>query len=301
MGLENRLLELLNIEYPVIQGALDAVSTAELVAAVSEAGGLGTLQTGTLDEKELEEEIEKTRELTSKPFAINFPIARKGGRVESLIETAIDKDIDIFTISAGNPKPLLDKLENVEIVMQVIPFSRLASRMEDWGINAIIAEGREAGGAVSATGVSTLPLVTRTVEKVDIPVVAAGGIADKKTATATKALGAEGVQMGTRFLTSRECQLGDKAKNFLLESTGDDVVGIRSGRTKMNVIRNEYVDELLERGETDTIYMEDRFRMADEDNLEQGVLRAGESVNSITEIKSVEEIVREIGKAFLSA
>lgn len=201
MSGENRVKQILGIEYPVIQGAMAGVSNSDFVAAVSEAGGLGTLQTAFLDKEQLEGEIEKIQEKTSKPFSVNFPLAG-GDDTEKLLDTALKKGVEIFSLSAGDPRAYMDQLEEAEVLMQVIPTSGLASRIEELGFDMVIAEGKESGGDISMRGVSTFSLVPSVVDKVSIPVIAAGGIADVRTALAAKALGAEGVQMGTRFLGS---------------------------------------------------------------------------------------------------
>lgn len=304
MSNENRVKQILEVEYPVIQGAMAGVSNANFVAAVSEAGGLGTLQTAFLDKEQLEEEIEKIQERTSKPFSVNFPLAG-GDDTEELLNVALDKGVEIFTLSAGDPRGYVDQLEDARVKMQVIPTAGLASRIEDLGFDIIIAEGNESGGDISLPGVSTLSLVPSVSDKVDIPVIAAGGIADKETALAAKALGAEGVQMGTRFLASPTWKISDEVKELLVDSGEEDVVSLSHDSMGVNAIKNKYVNELLERLESgEDFEMMERLERQDkglsEGDAEEGLVIAGRSVGRIKEIKSVEEIVEEIGEALLS-
>lgn len=300
----NRVTDVLGIEYPVIQGAMAGISDSKLVAAVSEAGGLGTLQSVTFSEEEFEREIEKVRELTSKPFTINFPIAR-GEKSEKLLDIALDKELDIVCVSAGDPKPFLDKLEDVKVCMQVVPSAKLAKKMEDYGFNIVIVEGDESGGLISPNGVSTLSLVRNAVDKVDLPVIAAGGIVDKQTAISMKKLGAEGVQLGTRFLASEECNIPETVKGLLVEKNENDIVKIRHGKTASNVIVNEYVRELLNESEDRPIISwKERLKKSKAGragDIENGLIYAGQSIGQIKEVKTVKEIVNEIGKAFLEA
>lgn len=298
----NRVTDILGIKYPVIQGALAKVSNAELVAAVSEAGGLGTLQTVTFGESEFKEELEKIRKLTSKPFTVNFPIARRE-KSERLLDIALDMGITIICVSAGDPKRFMDKLKRAKVILQVVPSARLAKKMEDYGFDLIVAEGDESGGLIRPAGVSTLSLVRNVVDSVNIPVVAAGGVVDKKTALAMKALGAEGVQLGTRFLASEECDIPGGLKDFLISKTEGDIVKIRHGGIASNVVRNKYVEGLLEDSEDRPIISwEEKLRKTNYDgSLEDNIIMAGQSIGQIKEIKTVNEIVQSIGKPFLKA
>lgn len=298
----NKVKNILEIEYPVIQGGMDAISNSELVAAVSESGGLGVLQTGTLGEDGLRKEIEKTQELTSRSFGVNFPIFRKGEKTSKMMDVALDMGVEVFAVSAGNPKPFLDKIQKARASMQVIPSVMLAKRMENFGFDMVVAEGGEAGGATSAKWDSTLSLVPNVVEEVDIPVIAAGGIADEITVRAAKALGAGGVQMGTRFLASEECSIPNNLKQLIVKSTSDDIVGLRSGGVVMNVIENDRVEGMFKKGMVESVYSREWFKKAEkEGDIEEGILRAGQSVGRINNVKPVKEIVEQIGKAFLSA
>lgn len=301
----NRVKEILGIKFPVIQGAMAGISNAKLVAAVSEAGGLGTLQSAIIEKEDFEKEIEKTQELTTNPFAVNFPIAR-GEKVEELIEIALDKGVEIISLSAGNPKPFLDKLKKAKVSVQVIPKARLSKRMEDYGFDLIVVEGNESGGDVSINGTSTFSLIPNATDQVEIPVIAGGGIADKKTAAAAKYLGAEGIQMGTRFLASKECNIPEEVKMEIIERTADDIVKLRHGRIASNVIENNFTKKMYEDSENiPEIEMMERFKREKmgmyQGDIENGLIMAGQSIGRIKDIKMVKDIVKEIGEAFLSA
>lgn len=298
----NRVKEILGIEYPVIQGAIARISNSKLVAAVSEAGGLGTLQTSWLNEGELEREIDKIQELTSKPFAVNFTLSSK--KVERLLDIAIEKGVEIFCLSAGDPEPFLDRISEADVSMQVVPFARLAKRMEDYGFDLVIVEGKESGGEVSMRGTSTISLVPSAVEKVNIPVIAAGGIGDTKTAISVKKLGAEGIQMGTRFLASKECEISEKAKEFLVKTSESQVLTLSHNGSGMNAVENKYIRKFLEKSVSPKEFektMDDRIdKGMQAGDTENGIIQAGQSVGRIKEIEPVDDIVERIGKAFLS-
>ncbi len=300
----NKVLEKLDIEYPVIQGAMAGISNSELVATISEVGGLGTLQAALLDQEELEEEIEKIQNKTSNPFAINIPISGAGS-VEEYLDIILDKGVKVICMSAGNPKPYLDKINQAKVSMQVVPSSRLAKKMEEYGFDLVVAEGSESGGDVTAGGTSTYSLIPNTTDKVEnIPIVAAGGIADKRTAKASLELGAEAVQMGTRFLVSNECQVPEEVKKFIVEKSEEEVITLRHGKMGSNVLMNDYVTQIIEESEgAPEIEFMERFerqkRGMKEGDTEQGIIMAGQSAGLIKEIKPVEEIVKEIGEAIL--
>lgn len=300
----NRVTDILGIEYPVIQGGMAGISDPKLVAAVSEAGGLGTLQSVTLNEDEFVKEVEKVRDLTSKPFTINFPIGRDE-ECERFLDIALDMGLDIVCISAGDPTPFLDKLEDVKVCMQVVPSAKLAKRMEDHGFDLVIVEGDESGGLISPNGVSTLSLVRNAVDKVDIPVVAAGGVVDERTTLSMKKLGAEGVQLGTRFMASEECSVPEEIKERLMEKDEDDIVKISHGKIASNVIVNEYVEGLLEESEDRPIVpweeRLERTKAGRDGDIENSLILAGQSIGQIKEVKTAGEIVRQIGEAFLKA
>lgn len=299
----NEAVKKLDIKYPVIQGGMAGISNSDLVAAVSKAGGLGTLQSAFLDQEELKEEIDKIQDETSNPFAINFPIS--GESVEEYLDIALERNVEVICLSAGNPKPYLNKIEQAKVSMQVVPSARLAKKMEDYGFDLVIAEGAESGGDITAGGTSTYSLIPNAADKVkNTIIVAAGGIADKRTAKASIELGAGAVQMGTRFLASKECQIPEEVKQVLVEKTEEDVIALRHGKMGSNVLTNDYVMEIIEESEgaPEIEFMERLERQKRgmlEGETERGIIMAGQSVGLVKEVRPVKEIVEEIGEAIL--
>ena len=199
-----RVCDIFGHDYPIIQGGMLGISSPELVAAVSNAGGLGLLSG---EAKALRQQIRRTRELTPRPFGVNIPltIAKTGG-LEPVINLVVEEGVEVIATAAGNPVPWVQRLKDAGLkVMHVVPTARLAQRAEDAGADAVVASGFEAGGFLGHDQVTTMALVPLVVDSVSIPVIAAGGIADARGMVAAFALGAEGVQLGTRFVATREC------------------------------------------------------------------------------------------------
>jgi len=217
------LCDLLGIQYPIIQGAMGGVSGPPLVAAVSNAGGLGVLASFGLSSAQLHDWIRETRALTDKPFAVNI-FAAEAGFIETVTKVIIEERITLVTTGRGDPRqPIVSMLkEHGIIVLPVVPTVRHALRLEAEGADAIIASGTEAGGHIGT--IATLPLIPQVVDAVKVPVVAAGGIGDARGFVAALALGACGVQIGTRFLATHESGASLKQKERVLEATEEDAV-----------------------------------------------------------------------------
>ncbi len=302
---ENRVNQILGTKYPVIQGAMAGISNSELVASVSNAGGLGTLQTALLDKEEMKKEIDKIQELTSKPFAVNFSIAATES-LEKYLDIALEKNVEVFCLSVGDPKPYLDKVNQARVSMQVVWSADLATRMENYGFDLTVLEGVEKGGEIPIGGTSTFSLIPNAREEVqEMPLVAAGGIANEKTTVAAVNLGAEAVQMGTRFLASEECQVPENVKQFLVEKSVEDVVNLSHGEAGSNALMNKHVKKLLNKSdgipEIDfKILTEKYIKGMLEGDTENGIIMGGQSVGLINEVKSVKEIVEQIGETILS-
>jgi enoyl-[acyl-carrier protein] reductase II len=240
------LCRLLGIEYPIIQGALGGgIGTPELAAAVSNAGGLGVLAAWSLTQEQLRNDIRRTRELTSKPFGLNImPLSPKF--TQSRAELALSENIEIVTTGRGDPKAPIVKIlkEHGVKVIGVVPTVRHALRLEEEGVDALVASGCEAGGHVGR--VSTLPLVPQVVDAVKVPVIAAGGIMDARGFMAALFLGACGVQMGTRFVATEESGASDDEKGRILSAVDEDnvVTEIFTGKP-VRVLTNPRLDNLL--------------------------------------------------------
>ncbi|MGK4099717.1 nitronate monooxygenase [Ligilactobacillus salivarius] len=295
----NRITEMLGIKYPIIQGAMQDVAKARLVAAVSNAGGLGVLASGQDTPEQVREEIRKVKELTDKPFAVNLMFLNK--KVPEIVDVVIEEGVKIVTTGAGTPKLYMPKLKEAGIkVMPVIPNVKIAKKMEELGVDAVIAEGMESGGHIGTMTSQTLwPQV---VDAVKIPVIAAGGIADNRGVKAEMAMGAEGVQCGTIFSISKESPVGDNWKKVIIESkdTSIGVIGTKMGVASRTVV-NKKAKELygLEDKMTDKLkfnqLLDEAYRKAVyQDDVEDGIIFAGSVAGMIHESKSAAEIISDL-------
>lgn len=297
----NRITEMLGIKYPIIQGAMQDVAKAGLVAAVSNAGGLGVLASGQDTPEQVREEIRKVKELTDKPFAVNLMFLNK--KVPEIVDVVIEEGVKIVTTGAGTPKLYMPKLKEAGIkVMPVIPNVKIAKKMEELGVDAVIAEGMESGGHIGTMTSQTLwPQV---VDAVKIPVIAAGGIADNRGVKAAMAMGAEGVQCGTIFSISKESPVGGNWKKVIIESkdTSIGVIGTKMGVASRTVV-NKKAKELygLEDEMTDKLkfnqLLDEAYRKAVyQDDVEDGIIFAGSVAGMIHESKSAAEIISDLMK-----
>lgn len=215
------LCSLLDIEYPIIQGGMAWVATGELAAAVSSAGGLGVIGAGSAPPEVVVKEIRKVREITSKPFGVN--VYYMSPFVDEVIDAVVEERVPVITTGAGNPGKHIPKLKEAGIkVLPVIASVALAKRLERLGVDGLIAEGMECGGHVGET--TTMALVPQVAAAVDIPVIAAGGIATGRGLAASLALGAVGVQMGTRFICASECIVHENYQQAILKARDRDTV-----------------------------------------------------------------------------
>lgn len=295
------ITELLGTEYPIIQGAMAKIAMHQLVGAVSEAGGLGVIASGGMSPEQLREEIRLVREMTDKPFGVNLMLMME--RCDELVDVVIETGVKIVTTGAGTPKRFMPKLKEAGvIVMPVVPNVKLAKKMEELGVDAVIAEGMEAGGHIGE--VSTFPLVAAVTKAVNIPVIAAGGISDGRGVMAAFALGAKGVQMGTVYLASEECPISQAYKDKVVESieTSTVVTGRKFG-APVRTIRNQMTDTYLkleeghvERDELEKLTIGSLWKAVKEGNVENGSLMAGQVMGNIERIRSVQEIQDDIIK-----
>ncbi len=301
MPKENKLTQLLEIKYPVIQGGMAGISESTLVSAVSNAGGLGTLGSGLMPAQWLKDQIKKTRELTKNPFAVNLYL--QNPKAEELIKVIIEERVPIVFTGGGNPLPLFPYFQAGGIkVIPVVPSPRLAKKMEDNGADAVVVEGMEAGGHIGENTTFCLIPQTRSLLKT-IPLIAAGGIYDKKTAAAALLLGADGVQMGTRFLASKECPIDEQYKKRIADASADDVtVALRFTGHPLRMIKNQLSEEwqkLEEKGAFPEEIKAERIvssKITSAD-IEKIPLLAGYCAGGIFDIKTCKEIVEEIGEA----
>ncbi len=241
----SRVCTSLQIEIPIIQGGMGNISHAELTAAVSNAGGLGTIGCGTMSPIEVKRLIEATRRLTSRPFALNIAI-RVSPYTEDLITLAIEEQIPVVSLSAGNPAPFLGRLQEAGIrTIGVVASVKQAVKAERAGIDLLVAEGVEAAGINSPLELTTMTLIPQITDQVTIPVLAAGGIGDGRGLAAAWMLGAEGVQLGTRLIATQESCVHPQYKDLLVQA--DDletrIIGREVGQVR-RVLNGAYVDGL---------------------------------------------------------
>lgn len=291
MGIET----LLNIKYPIIQGAMARISEAKLASSVSNAGGLGIIASGGLTKEELRIEIRKCKSLTSKPFGVNIML--KASNKDELAQLLIEEHVDVVTTGAGNPEPYIPMWKAVGIkVIPVVASVKHAKKMEALGVDAIIAEGSEAGGHIGTT--TTMCLIPQIVDAVSIPVIAAGGIADGRGMMAVEILGASGVQIGTRFLATHECQIAQSYKDAIVQAMDTDTVvtGLSIGspvRTLKNKMTEEYAKMEKQHASKETLeaFTTGSLKKAVEGNIEFGSLMSGQIAGMIHEIKSVNDVI----------
>lgn len=304
---QTRITELLGIEYPLIQGGMLWLSRAEMAAAVSNAGGLGILSAATFPSREeLKAEIQKTKEMTDKPFGVNIPFlpAIKPLDVPGFIEVMAEEGVKVAETAGRNPQEVLPMFkENGIKVMHKVTAVRYAQKAQEIGCDAVIVDGFECAGHPGEEDVSSLVLLPRAVDAVDIPVVAAGGFADGRGLVAALALGAEAVLMGTRFMVSKEAPMHDRVKEYLtaLPETETTFV-LRSLRNTARVIKNSIsarVQEMEGQGASieellPLVSGQKEKELMETGDMEKGLLHCGQVVGLIEDIPSIEEIVKGI-------
>lgn len=294
-----KIARMLGVKYPILQGGMAWVATHELAAAVSEAGGLGIIAAGNAPGEVIRNEIKMLRKLTDKPFGVNIMLLSPFA--EDIVDIVCDEKVPVITTGAGNPGKYIDRLKSNNIkIIPVVPTVSLARRLEKQGVDALIVEGTEAGGHIGE--LTTLALVPQVVDAVKIPVIAAGGIADGRGFIAALSLGAEGVQIGTRFVCSEECQVHINYKEEIIKSKDRDaIVTGRSTGHPVRVLKNGFTKEYLDlekKGasiETLEALGVGRLRKAvKEGDTDNGSLMAGQIAGLINDIKSCKEIINDI-------
>lgn len=293
------LCDLLGIEYPIIQGGMAWVATAELVAAVSEAGGLGIIGSGHAPAEWVLDQIRQVKERTSKPFGVNVMLMSP--HVKEVMDVIVKEKVAVVTTGAGNPGVYMPALKEAGIkVIPVVASVALAQRLERQGVDAIIVEGTESGGHVGE--LTTMALVPQVVDAVKVPVIAAGGIADGRQFLAALALGAVGVQMGTRFMCASECTIHPAVKEQILKARDrDTVVTGRSTGHPVRVLKNKLARQFEEMEKRCAPPEEieklgvGRMRAAMlEGDVEYGSLMAGQVAAMVKKIQPAADIIQEI-------
>jgi enoyl-[acyl-carrier protein] reductase II len=293
---ENKLCQLLKIKYPIIQGGMAGISEANLVSAVSNAGGLGTIGSGLMPASWLEEEIKKTKELTKNPFAVNLFL--QNPKTEELVKLVIREQVSVVFTGGGNPLPLFSYFQAAGVkIIPVVPSPRLAKKMEDAGADSVVVEGMESGGHIGENTTFCLLSQTKKILK-NIPLIGAGGIYDGKTAKAAFLLGADGVQMGTRFLASKECLVSEGYKQKIVGATADEItVALRFTGHPIRVLKNKWSEQMKKLEEKgafpEEIKAEKIAGSLGGKEVEEIPLLAGLSAAGISEIKNCQEIIDE--------
>lgn len=297
--MKTRISELLNIEYPILQGGMAWVATHELAAAVSEAGGLGVIAAGSAPEDIIRDEIRKLKKLTNKPFGVNIMLLSPFA--EDIVDIVCDEGVPVVTTGAGNPGKYVKKLKQHNIkVIPVVSTVPLARRLEKLGVDALIVEGTEAGGHIGE--LTTMTLIPQVADAVNIPVIAAGGIGDSRGFVAALSLGAEGVQLGTRFVCSIEAKVHDNYKEKIVNAKDRDaLVTGRSTGYPVRALKNKFTKEYLnlEKQGVDFETLEKlgvgRLKKAVQlGDVDNGSLMAGQISGLINDIKSCKDIIEDM-------
>ncbi|MEH6944564.1 NAD(P)H-dependent flavin oxidoreductase [Bacillus sp. JJ722] len=297
------LTKLLNITYPIIQGGMGNISNAPLTAAVSEAGGLGTIGCGTLTPEEVEKRIIETKERTNKPFAINIAISVTPF-VRDIVDLVIKHQVPVVSLSAGNPGPLIPILHEHGVkVIAVVASVKHAKKAEDAQADVLVAEGFEAAGINSSLELTTFTLIPQIVEAVKIPVVAAGGIGNGQGLAAALMLGASGVQLGTRFIATKEAPFHNIYKQKLIEADDIDtvIVGRSIGKVR-RMLKTPYAHKLIQleaKGMTEEEYLDltsekQHYIGAILGDLENGFINSGQVAGLISTVPTVEELIESM-------
>ena len=293
------LNKLLNIKYPIIQGAMANIATAEFAACVSQCGGLGIIATGSLSAEQTRIEIQKCKQLTNQPFGVNIMLMNP--YASEIVDVIIEEGVPVVTTGAGNPGAYMAKFKEAGIkVFPVVPSVGLAKRMERAGADALIVEGGESGGHVGE--MTTMALVPQVVDAVNIPVIAAGGIADGRGMIAAFALGACGVQVGTCLLVADECPIHENYKEAVIKAKDTDtVVTGKSVNTPVRSLKNQMTREYLKleshiqsREELEKLTLGGLRKAVHDGDVKTGSVMMGQIAGMIQEKKPMQQILNEM-------
>ena len=306
---ENIITKLFNIKYPIIQGGMVWVSGGKLAAASANSGILGLIGAGSMNPELLKEHIKKARSLTEKPFGINLPLLY--GKVEEQIEVALQEDIKIFFTSAGSPKKFTKKLkENGCTVVHVTSNPLLAMKCQDAGVDAIVAEGFEAGGHNGREELTTMTLIPQIKKSLKIPIIAAGGIASGQSIAAAFCLGADGVQIGSRFAMTQESSAHTLFQKAVIEANYDSTMLVMKDYIPVRLLKNNFFKEVLELENQGLKSDELKQQLINllgkgrakkgmlEGDLDQGELEIGQVAGLIESIPTMDECVTKLIEEF---
>lgn len=289
--MNNRITKILGTQYPLILGPMRLITLGGMAALVSNSGGFGQIAASGADSEMLQAEIKKAKQLTDKPFGLNIPIYRPNA-FEAL-EMAIEMGIQTITTSAGNPAKIIGRIKEAGLkVLHKVSTVKMALKAQEAGVDGVIATGFEAGGHVGRENITTLCLIPQLVDVLDIPVVAAGGIGDGRGLAAAFALGAEGVEVGTRFVCTKECPAPGWYKDFIVNASDDATLVLGKEAMPIRVLKNK---KALEVADPEAAREDERIRSGgdsayvDKDE-EQSIMPAGQVAGLIRQIKSITEV-----------
>lgn len=297
--METKITKLLGIKYPIIQGGMAWVADYNLAAAVSNAGGLGLIGAGGMDEEMVREQIRKAKALTDKPFGVNIMLMNP--RAEQIAKVLVEEGVNVVTTGAGSPEKFMPMWKEAGmIVIPVIASVAYAKRMERCGADAIVVEGTEAGGHIGEA--TTMSLVPQVVDSVEIPVIAAGGIADGRGFAAAMMLGAEGVQMGTVFLAADETNIHQNYKDFVIKAKDiDSKVTGRSTGHPVRTLRNQMTQKYLKLeaegatfDELEQLTLGGLKRAVVDGDMVMGSAMAGQIAGLVKEQRSCKQILEDV-------
>lgn len=306
MRWQTKITSMLNIDYPIIQGGLAHLAYSELAAAVSNAGGLGQITAMSLENPELlRNEIQKVKNKTSKSFGVNFAIGQHGRPFEKYLEVAIEEQVPVITMTGGNPAPIFKQLDGVNTKKLVlVAAKRQAQKAEELGADAVMVVGQEGGGHLGKNDIGTFVLIPQVVDAVSIPVIASGGIGDGRGLMAALSLGAEGIEMGTRFIATTECvHASDSYKQKLVESTENDTVVIkRTLGAPARAILNPWTEKILQLEAENAGYEQlkdyisgkSNKKFIYDGNFDEGFAWAGQVMGMIKDVPTVDALISRI-------
>lgn len=306
MNWQTRVTEILNIQYPIIQGGLAYLAYSDLAAAVSNAGGLGQITAMSLEKPEqLRDEIRRVRQLTEKPFGVNFAIGQHGRSFSEFLQVAIDEEAPVISMTGGNPAPIFEQLKGTNAkTLVLVAARRQAVKAEELGADAVMVVGQEGGGHLGRDDIGTMVLIPQVVDAVSIPVIASGGIGDGRGLMAALSLGAEGIEMGTRFIATQECvHASEVYKQALVEGTETDTVVIkRTLGSPARAIANGWTEKILDIEKNNGGYEELKEYISGKANkkyiydgaVDNGFAWAGQVMGLIRDIPTVAELLNRI-------
>jgi NADH:quinone reductase (non-electrogenic) len=302
MDWRTRVTDLLNIQFPIVQGGLAYLAYSELAAAVSNAGGLGQITAMSLGNPEkLREEIQKVKKLTNNPFGVNFAIGQHGRTFSEFLQVAIEEQVPVVSMTGGNPAPIFEQVKGTQIkTLVLVAARRQAVKAEELGADAVMVVGQEGGGHLGRDDVGTMVLVPQVVDAVSIPVIASGGIGDGRGLMAALSLGAEGIEMGTRFIATKECvHANEMYKKTLVEGNESGTVVIkRSLGTPGRALANSWTEKILDIEKSNGGYEQLKDFISGRANqryiydgaAEEGFAWAGQVMGLIKDVPTVQEL-----------